>query len=86
VACKPKKCKEIYFFNWNNCEFSTSVNAKRGVIYEGFLDGDENCNYFGLNTFNAAFLFASPHCSNYNEFKKVGCSMIYMILGLKKNA
>jgi hypothetical protein len=78
VAYKPKKCKEIYFFTWNNREYSTTVNAKRGVIYEGFLDGDENCNYFGLNCINPAFLFASPCGSNYNEFKKDGCSMIYM--------
>jgi hypothetical protein len=79
VAYKPKGSGVIYFFTWNNHEFITSVCAEEGKMYEGYLEGNEKCNYFGLECFHFTFLFSNNRRqSNYKEFQKDKCYQIDM--------
>ena len=79
IAFKAKGSKTIYFFTWNRVEYDVTHYPIGDVHYEGYLDGNDRGEFFWYSYHICpAYLFASPGESNYNEFKKDSCHIVYM--------
>jgi hypothetical protein len=77
VCIKPKKNSFFVFFDWKATKYDCSFFPTSGVIYQGYLDGDEDGCFFTYTNIEPAYLFSSPRDTNFNQFKK-GAIMLCM--------
>jgi hypothetical protein len=70
VCIKPKENSPFIFLTWRGTKYDFSSLPSPGVIYHGYLDGDENGYISYHNVIKPVYLFSSPRDTNYNEFKK----------------